>query len=162
DTVTWIARDISTEKAVYERLHKKIFEDELTGLPHRSIFLDRLDLALRRTPVRATPVALLFVGLDRFKEKNDRFGRQVGDQLLQAVASRLDSIRGPLDTASRWGGDEFVFMSEGGFDADAPTELADRIVEAFLAPFDVGGLDVFMTASVGLAVAAPGKLTTDQ
>ena len=89
--LTWIARDISTEKAVYERLHKKIFEDELTGLPHRSIFLDRLDLALRRTADDAVAVALLFVSLDRFKEKNDRFGREVGDQLLQAVAQRLSA-----------------------------------------------------------------------
>ncbi|HEX4866091.1 MAG TPA: diguanylate cyclase, partial [Acidimicrobiales bacterium] len=77
--ITWIARDISTEKAVYERLHKKIFEDELTGLPHRSIFLDRLDLALRRSGPDGSPVALMFISLDRFKEKNDRFGRDVGD-----------------------------------------------------------------------------------
>ncbi len=71
-TTTWVARDISTERAVYERLHRKVFEDELTGLPHRSIFLDRLDLSLRRTIPGAPPVTLLFVGIDRFRERSDR------------------------------------------------------------------------------------------
>ncbi|MEQ1787002.1 MAG: bifunctional diguanylate cyclase/phosphodiesterase, partial [Acidimicrobiales bacterium] len=152
----------STERAVYERLHKKIFEDELTGLPHRSIFLDRLDLSLRRTEEDATPVALLFVSLDRFKEKNDRFGRDVGDQLLRLVAERLDALRGPADTVSRWGGDEFVFMCEataGVVDADA---LATRIVTAFERPFPVAGTQVFLTASVGVAIAPPGEVGTDQ
>jgi diguanylate cyclase (GGDEF)-like protein len=161
-TYTWVARDISTETAVYERLHKKIFQDELTGLPHRSIFLDRLDLALRRTASRAAPVALLFVSLDRFKEKNDRFGRDVGDLLLQAVASRLDGLRGPADTLSRWGGDEFVFMSEGGFDGLDPSTIANRIVGAFADPFTPGDMRIFLSASVGVAVTSPGDLNTDQ
>jgi len=160
--ITWVARDVSTEKAVYERLHKKIFEDELTGLPHRSIFLDRLDLSLRRTLGDASPVALLFVSLDRFKEKNDRFGREVGDQLLRLVAERLDALRGPADTVSRWGGDEFVFMCEAKpGELDAPA-LAARVVAAFDAPFRVAGTEVFLTASVGVSTAPPGELATDQ
>jgi diguanylate cyclase (GGDEF)-like protein/PAS domain S-box-containing protein len=160
--ITWVARDISTEKAVYERLHKKIFEDELTGLPHRSIFLDRLDLSLRRTLGEAAPVALLFVSLDRFKEKNDRFGRDVGDQLLRLVAERLDALRGPADTVSRWGGDEFVFMCEapvGELDAGA---LAGRILGAFEAPFLTAATEVFLTASIGVSTAPAGEVGTDQ
>ncbi len=159
---TWVARDISTEKAVYERLHKKIFEDELTGLPHRSIFLDRLDLSLRRTAGELAPVALLFVSLDRFKEKNERFGSKVGDELLRLVAERLDGLRGPTDTVSRWGGDEFVFMCEanlGELDADG---LGARITSAFDAPFSAGGAEVFLTASIGMATAPPGEVGTDQ
>jgi diguanylate cyclase (GGDEF)-like protein len=160
--ITWVARDVSTERAVYERLHKKIFEDELTGLPHRSIFLDRLDLALRRTSEDAAPVALLFLSLDRFKEKNDRFGREVGDHLLQLVAERLDHLRGPTDTVSRWGGDEFVVMCEGGpGDLDA-AEMAARFVSAFDPPFMVGTIEVFLTASVGVSAAPPGGVATDQ
>jgi len=161
--ITWVARDISTEKAVYERLHKTIFEDELTGLPHRSIFLDRLDLALRRSPGDPAPVALLFVSLDRFKEKNDRFGREVGDQLLRLVAERLDRLRGPNDTLSRWGGDEFVFMCEGQ-DGELDVEtLAVRILTAFDASFHViAGNEVFLTASVGVSTAPAGEVATDQ
>jgi diguanylate cyclase (GGDEF)-like protein len=160
--LTWIARDISTEKAVYERLHKKIFEDELTGLPHRSIFLDRLDLALRRTQGHASPIALLFVSLDRFKEKNDRFGREAGDEILQGVAQRLDGLRGPSDTVSRWGGDEFVIMSEGDREELDPLGLAQRIIEAFALPFSAAGIDVFQTASIGVTSARPGEMGTDQ
>jgi diguanylate cyclase (GGDEF)-like protein len=160
--ITWVSRDISTEKAVYERLHKKIFEDELTGLPHRSIFLDRLDLSLRRTHGDPAPVALLFVSLDRFKEKNDRFGREVGDLLLQSVAERLDRLRGPMDTLSRWGGDEFVFMCEGtadGFDVEG---LAGRVLGAFDAPFVLGSAELFLTASIGVSTAPTGEVATDQ
>ena len=157
--ITWVARDISTEKAVYERLHKKIFEDELTGLPHRSIFLDRLDLSLRRTAADAAPVALLFVSIDRFKEKNDRFGREVGDLLLRLVAERLDKLRGPTDTLSRWGGDEFVVMCEGELDVEA---VAARFLTAFDEPFRVGSTEVFLTASVGVSAAPPGGVATDQ
>ena len=161
--ITWVARDISTEKAVYERLHKKIFEDELTGLPHQSIFLDRLDLALRRPPGDNAPVALLFVSLDRFKEKNDRFGRETGDELLRLVAERLDRLRGPADTVSRWGGDEFVLMSEGELGAALDVdELAARVVAAFEHPFPAAGTEVFLTASIGVSVAPAGEVGTDQ
>jgi diguanylate cyclase (GGDEF)-like protein len=160
--ITWVGRDISTEKAVYERLHKKIFEDELTGLPHRSIFLDRLDLSLRRSPGDESPVALLFVSLDRFKEKNDRFGRDAGDLLLRSVAERLDRLRGPMDTLSRWGGDEFVFMCEGnGTEVDA-AGLAARVLSSFEEPFLVGTTEVFLTASVGVSTAPAGDVATDQ
>ena len=160
--ITWVARDISTEKAVYERLHKKIFEDELTGLPHRSIFLDRLDLSLRRTPGDEAPVALLFVSLDRFKEKNDRFGRDVGDLLLRSVADRLDRLRGPMDTLSRWGGDEFVFMCEGSVEDLDAEGLAARVLSSFDEPFLVGGTEVFLTASIGVSTAPTGDVGTDQ
>jgi diguanylate cyclase (GGDEF)-like protein len=160
--LTWIARDISTEKAVYERLHKKIFEDELTGLPHRSIFLDRLDLALRRTQREAGPISLLFVSLDRFKDKNDRFGRDTGDLILKAVAARLDSLGDASCTVSRWGGDEFVLMYEGPPEGHDPMAIAGRIIDSFAAPFTVLGVEHYQTASVGVSSAEPGEMATDQ
>jgi diguanylate cyclase (GGDEF)-like protein len=159
--ITWVARDVSAEKAVYDRLHKKIFEDELTGLPHRSIFLERLDLSLRRTQQESEPVALLFVSLDRFKEKNDRYGREAGDELLRLVARRLDDLRGPADTLSRWGGDEFVFLCEAPEGADG-AGTADRLQTAFLDAFDVQGTKVFLSASIGLATAQPGAVGSHQ
>jgi diguanylate cyclase (GGDEF)-like protein len=159
---TWVARDVSTERAVYERLHKKIFEDELTGLPHRSIFLDRLDLALRRGTTHTEAVALLFVSLDRFKEKNDRFGREVGDELLQSVAHRLSGLCSPSDTVSRWGGDEFVLMCDAVVDDDSVMAMAERIVTGFEAPFSVSAGHIFLSASVGVATTGSIHISTDE
>lgn len=160
--LTWLARDISTEKRVFETLKGKIFEDELTRLPHRSIFLDRLDLALRRTGGEPTAVALAFVSLDRFKEKNDRFGRIIGDELLRAVGQRLASRCGPSETAARWGGDEFVVLAEGPPEVVRAEDLAQRVAEAFATPFDVTGLELFQTASIGATDGVAGVDTLDQ
>ncbi len=155
---TWIARDISTERAVYERLHRKVFEDERTGLPHRSIFLDRLDLSLRRTSPGAPVVTLLFVGIDRFRERSDRLAPEHRDLLLRAVADRLDGLRGPTDGVARWGDDEFVLLCEG----EGGEERAAQVADAFLVPFSIDGVDVHLTASVGAAAGQPGAVTTDQ
>ncbi|MFP5255965.1 MAG: putative bifunctional diguanylate cyclase/phosphodiesterase [Acidimicrobiia bacterium] len=160
--ITWLARDISTEKRVFETLRGKIFEDELTRLPHRSIFLDRLDLALRRTGGGPGAVGLAFISLDRFKEKNDRFGRVIGDELLRAVGQRLASACGPSDTAARWGGDEFVFLTEGDPDSVVGNALAARVAACFSRSFDVTGLELFQTASIGVSVGRPGETNLDQ
>jgi diguanylate cyclase (GGDEF)-like protein len=163
---TWIARDISTERAVYERLHRKVFSDELTGLPHRSIFLDRLDLSLRQTAPGARPVTLLFVGLDRFRERSDRLAPEQRGALLRAVGERLDGLRAPTDSVARWGDDEFVFLSEQPADhdgaADDGEDRATKVVGAFAQPFTVDGVDVFLSASVGAATGIPGEVSTDQ
>jgi diguanylate cyclase (GGDEF)-like protein/PAS domain S-box-containing protein len=162
EVLSWIARDISTEKRVFERLHRTVFEDELTGLPHRSMFLDRLDLALRRHPSDAAGVVLLFVSLDRFKEKNDRFGREAGDHLLQAVGQRLAASWGPEDTASRWGGDEFVYLCEADPQGLDPMAVAARVADVFAVPFELDGIELFQSASIGAAVARSGEMTPDQ
>ncbi len=159
DAITWVARDVSTERAVYERLHKKVFEDEVTGLPHRSIFLDRLDLSLRRTHVGAPSVTLLVVGLDRFRDRSDRLPAGARDELLRAVGTRLDRLRSPHDSVARWGDDEFVFLSEDG---SGPDDRWYRIATAFADPFVVADTDVFLTASIGAATGRPGSVSTDQ
>jgi diguanylate cyclase (GGDEF)-like protein/PAS domain S-box-containing protein len=158
-TLTWVARDVSTERAVYERLHKKVFEDEVTGLPHRSIFLDRLDLSLRRTHVGAPSVTLLVVGIDRFRDRTDRLPAGARDELLRAVGKRLDALRIASDSLSRWGDDEFVFLSEDG---SGPDDRAYRIATAFADPFPIAGVDVYLTASIGAATGSPGAVSTDQ
>jgi diguanylate cyclase (GGDEF)-like protein/PAS domain S-box-containing protein len=157
--ITWIARDVSTERAVYERLHKKVFEDDRTGLPHRSIFLDRLDLSLRQAHEGAPEVTLLFLGLDRFRERNDRLEPGARAELLRGVADRLDQLRGPADSLARWGDDEFVFLLG---EADGPAgDRADRIARAFATPFRAGDTEVFLSASIGAATGRPGTITTD-
>ena len=155
--ITWVARDVSTERAVYERLHKKVFEDELTGLPHRSIFLDRLDLSLRRSQPGAPEVTLLFVTLDHLRDRQDRLPEALQGELLRSVAARLDALRRDRDSLSRWGDDEFVFLTEEDGDDDG----VRRIREAFASPFPVWDTEVFLSASIGVARGRPGAVTTD-
>jgi diguanylate cyclase (GGDEF)-like protein len=157
--ITWVARDVSTERAVYERLHKKVFEDELTGLPHRSIFLDRLDLSLRRSQPGAPEVTLLFVTLDHFRDRQDRLPEALQGELLRSVAARLDGLRRDRDALSRWGDDEFVFLTEE--DDGEVDDGVRRIREAFATPFPVGDTEVFLSASIGVARGRPGAVTTD-
>ena len=157
--LTWVARDISTERAVYERLHKKVFEDDLTGLPHRSIFLDRLDLSLRRTHQGAPDVTLLFIGIDRFRERTDRLAPAAREELLRGVAARLDGLRRPTDSVARWGNDEFLYLFE---DERRASDGAERVQAAFAAPFRAGDAEVFLTASIGAATGRPGSVSTDQ
>jgi diguanylate cyclase (GGDEF)-like protein len=157
--ITWVARDVSTERAVYERLHKKVFEDELTGLPHRSIFLDRLDLSLRRSQPGAPEVTLLFVTLDHFRDRQDRLPEALQGELLRSVAARLDALRRDRDALSRWGDDEFVFLTEE--DDGEVDDGVRRIREAFATPFPVGDTEVFLSASIGVARGRPGAVTTD-
>ena len=156
--ITWVARDISTERAVYERLHRKVFEDELTGLPHRSIFLDRLDLSLRRALPGALGLTLLFIGLDRYRERADRLTPAQRGQLLRAVAERLDGARHPTDSVARWGDDEFVFLSE----EDGPQGAIARVTDVFARTFSLGDVAVYLTASIGVATGESGVMTTDQ
>ena len=160
--VTWVARDISTERAVYERLHKKVFEDDLTGLPHRSIFLDRLDLSLRRTHPGAPERHPAVHRLDRFRERNDRLAPAARDELLRGVADRLDALRRPADSVARWGDDEFLYLFEEPDDPSDQPDGAERVAAAFGDPFQAGGTDVFLTASIGVATGRPGAVTTDQ
>lgn len=160
--IAWVATDITVEQAVYERLHRRAFEDELTGLPHRSIFLDRLSMLLRQGAADAGSVGLLFVSLDRFKVRNDRFGRDVGDALLWSVAERLDAVRGPRDTVSRWEGDEFVVLREWVRDDAELLDLGGRIVRCFAEPFRHGETAVFLTGSVGATLESGGTQDVEQ
>jgi diguanylate cyclase (GGDEF)-like protein len=161
-STTFAARNISNEKVITAQLYQRAFHDSLTGLPHRSLFLDRLHMALTRTPGRTEPVALLLANLDRFKEKNDRFGQDAGDRLLKAVAGRLPAVVLPDDTIARWGGDEFVVLREGAGELPELIATAERIIDMFEIPFIVDGQEIFLTAAVGIAVGRPGELTHDE
>ncbi len=128
--------------------------DALTGLPNRTLILDRIEQTLTRARVNQEPVAVLFVDLDNFKAINDSLGHNVGDELLCAVAARLDGVIRETDALGRLGGDEFVVVADGLSLAAGPELIAERLLEAFKEPFTLSGADdtcVFVKTSIGIA-----------
>jgi diguanylate cyclase len=127
--------------------------DGLTGLPNRALFIDRLEVALARTERTPSCVGVMFVDLDRFKEVNDALGHEAGDELLREIARRLGSVLRPSDTVARFGGDEFLILAEHVGGEPGATVLASRICDVVAQPVEVGGREVLVTASVGVALA---------
>jgi len=127
--------------------------DSLTGLPNRTLIRDRIEQMLVRANVSNTPVAALFVDIDNFKSINDSLGHGSGDELLCAVAARLDGAVRGTDTLGRLGGDEFVVVAEGVSLDGGPELIAERLLEALTEPFTLEGADtpVFVKASIGVA-----------
>jgi diguanylate cyclase (GGDEF)-like protein len=132
--------------------------DSLTGLPNRTLILDRVEQMLVRSRRNHTPVAALFIDLDNFKSINDTLGHDAGDELLRAVAARLDGIVRSTDALGRLGGDEFVVIAEDLSLAAGPELVAERLLEALKQPFTLQGPDgattLMVTASVGIAAGA--------
>jgi diguanylate cyclase (GGDEF)-like protein len=130
--------------------------DALTGLPNRTLILDRVEQMLARSRRSQAPVAALFVDLDNFKAINDTLGHAVGDELLQAVAARLDGVVRAADALGRLGGDEFVVISEDLSVGAGPELIAERLLDALDQPFKLGvgnETRVTVTASIGIAVS---------
>ncbi|HUZ00144.1 MAG TPA: EAL domain-containing protein [Thermomicrobiaceae bacterium] len=151
------SRDTTERKRVEEQLAHQAFHDPLTDLPNRALLGDRLDHALARAHRSGTLVALLFLDLDNFKVVNDSLGHDVGDRLLIAVATRLQSCLGPADTALRFGGDEFAVLLEDLAGVDAAVQVAERISVALGDAFVVDGHELFTTACIGIALSQPGQ-----
>jgi|HubBroStandDraft_3_1064219.scaffolds.fasta_scaffold00585_8 diguanylate cyclase (GGDEF)-like protein len=129
--------------------------DALTGLPNRTLILDRVEQMLVRARRNQTPVAALFIDLDNFKSINDTLGHGVGDQLLCAVAARLEGVVRDIDALGRLGGDEFVVVAEGMSLAAGPELIAERLLSALEQPFKLKGAEstrLVVTASVGVAM----------
>ena len=157
--VQGILVDISDRKDLEEQLRHQALHDPLTGLPNRVLFVDRLSHALVRRARSTNGLAVLFVDLDNFKDVNDRLGHAVGDRLLRLVASRLRGVLRAEDSACRLGGDEFAFLLE---DSTTPRaeRVAERILAALAAPFELGEGTVTLSASIGIAVTS-GPMNED-
>ncbi|MDQ1466391.1 MAG: hypothetical protein QOH10_806 [Actinomycetota bacterium] len=136
-----------------EELEHRAFHDELTGLPNRALLNDRLMHALQRSPRRDAAVAVVFFDLDRFKLVNDSLGHDAGDRLLVQVAKRLRSGLRASDTLGRLGGDEFVVLVDDIHTESDAHAAVQRVVDILEQPFEVDGETIFVSASVGVALA---------
>lgn len=147
-----VARDITARKDVEEQLEHQALHDALTGLANRTLFRDRLEQALARLERHPSPLALLFVDLDRFKVVNDSLGHAAGDELLVETAERLRRTLRPIDTVARFGGDEFVILCEGASGRAEAEEIARRVGAEVARPFHVADQEMVLTASIGIVL----------
>jgi diguanylate cyclase (GGDEF)-like protein len=132
--------------------------DPLTGLPNRTLILDRVEQMLVRSRRSGAPVAALFIDLDNFKSINDTLGHGAGDELLRAVCARLQVVVRDIDALGRLGGDEFVIVAEGMSLDAGPELIAERLLDALTQPFELSGAKhrLTVTASVGIATGDRG------
>ena len=149
-----IFRDVHERHLTLDRMTDLALTDRLTGLPNRSVLIERLQHAVAR---RRQQGAVLFVDVDEFKAVNDTLGHAAGDQLLTAVADRLARAVRPEDTCGRWAGDEFLVVTESVETRDAAEALAARVREAIEQPLVLEGRSVEPRVSIGLALLAEGR-----
>jgi len=166
DRISAITRDLSESRRREASLQHHFTHDELTGLPNRTMLMDRLGVALARSPRLATGVAVLCCDLDRFKVVNEGLGADAADQVLVQVAERLaDSVR-PGDTVARFGSDEFVLLCSDLASPRDAVVLSERVQDAVRAPIVVGDNELVVTLSIGIAydelgVSRPEALVRD-
>ena len=155
--------DVTARKLAEQELSHRALHDPLTGLPNRDLLYDRLGMALTRMPRQEeAAAAVLFLDLDRFKDVNDTFGHAAGDRLLVAVAHRLEGSLRPSDTVSRFGGDEFVLLCEDVTGEDGAMTAALRVLQSLARPFMLDEAEVYVEASLGVAVATGAKQRPEQ
>ncbi|MFC7762202.1 putative bifunctional diguanylate cyclase/phosphodiesterase [Catellatospora bangladeshensis] len=138
-----------------EQLRIAALYDELTGLPNRTLFLDRLRQAIRQSRRRTgRPFGVLFLDLDGFKVVNDSLGHSAGDRLLKQVAKRIRSTLRESDTVARFGGDEFLVLLDDVTAPHTPAQVAERLHAVLAQPFHLHGQDVVVTASIGITLSS--------
>ena len=142
-------------------MRRRALEDPLTGLANRALLAHQLELELRHARRIGDSVCLLALDLDRFKAVNDTLGHAAGDALLRQVAARLTACVREEDLVARQGGDEFALVCTRTGSDHAIEEVAQRLVDAVVEPFDVDDREVFLTASVGIAVSEHGNETAE-
>ncbi|MEJ1356554.1 MAG: sensor domain-containing diguanylate cyclase [Candidatus Sedimenticola sp. (ex Thyasira tokunagai)] len=157
-------RDITERNTAQERIKKLAYYDALTGLPNRSVFLDRLELALNNAKRHDDLVAVMFIDLDRFKRVNDTLGHNVGDHFLTQVAKRLRNTIRTSDTVTqlhrdedtplltRLGGDEFTLLLSRIRNANDVARVGQRILEDLRRPVRIDGHELVLTGSIGISL----------
>ena len=142
-TITQIAEEMASHRALH---------DVLTGLPNRALFDDRLKQALAEAKRHGRNLALLFIDLDQFKNINDTYGHETGDQVLRMVAERLQATIRAADTVSRQGGDEFLCLLQEVHEPTDVAIIANKILTTVLAPCEIGGITLTVQPSIGIAL----------
>ncbi|GIU90638.1 MAG: hypothetical protein KatS3mg010_1737 [Acidimicrobiia bacterium] len=153
--------DVTERRRLESRLAYDATHDSLTGLPERTLVLELLGQALNAARRRHTSVAVLFLDLDWFKRVNDSLGHAAGDEALRQLATRLQGVLRESDIAGRIGGDEFVVLCPDLAEPSDVWHVADRVTAIFDEPFSVEGVEVFLSASVGVAVS-DGKTDAEE
>jgi diguanylate cyclase (GGDEF)-like protein/PAS domain S-box-containing protein len=145
-------RDITDIARKTSELQKLARYDELTGLPNRSLFIEQLARAMGRSQRKGSPLAVLFIDLDRFKSVNDTLGHDMGDELLRRVAGRLRKHLRIGDISGRWGGDQFIVCLEDFGESRNAAAAAQKLLLVLSEKFDIGGSEVYATPSIGIAI----------
>lgn len=154
--------DISAIKHSEHELMHLAHHDPLTDLPNRLLFTDRVEQALASAQMHKRGCALLMIDLDHFKMINDSLGHTMGDQLLKAVAQRLQAIFGPAITLARLGGDEFAVLDESCPQLVQAAALAQRIIDGLKEPFPIDGQSLFINTSIGISLFPGDALNAEQ
>ena len=147
-----VIRDITERTYAEEQIKHLAYHDALTNLPNRLLFKDRLTVALSHAQREQAQLAVLFLDIDRFKVINDSLGHNIGDQLLQAVASRIQACVRESDTVARLGGDEFTVLLPRLPHSEDAVPVATKIIEAVRYPFHIEGREFFITTSIGISL----------
>ncbi len=148
-------QDITDRKRAEQKLAHNALHDGLTELPNRALFVDHLKLAMARAERHAhQQFAVLFLDFDRFKVINDSLGHHIGDQLLIAIARRLERRLRGVDTVARLGGDEFIILLEDIRTAAEATAFAENLQSELAAPFKIGDQEIFTSASIGIVMSS--------
>ena len=155
--VVAISRDITERMRAEQQIHFQAYHDNLTGLPNRKLFDDRLTIALaharrRKITGQIGAAAVLFLDLDHFKLVNDTFGHSAGDRLIQELASRLRSALRAEDTIARFGGDEFIVLLPHMTDSDHAPRVAQKLLDALREPVTIDEQTIYTTGSIGIAI----------
>ena len=156
-----LKEEIADREELQAKSQYLAYHDSLTGLGNRLLFKEQLDEALRDVSVAPHPLAVLFLDLDGFKAVNDTLGHSVGDLLLKSIAVKLRDLLPSTDRIARLGGDEFAILQMSSPQPISATHLADRIIEIVAQPHIIDGHEVTVGASIGIAIARPGEMSTE-
>lgn len=159
-------KSLKVENAERKRMEEKIIHmaqhDLLTKLPNRSLFLDRLSMALSGAKRKENKVAFLFVDLDDFKPVNDNMGHDIGDKVLKEVARRISSLVREVDTVARFGGDEFTVVLTDITSKSTVTNIAKKIIKSLAKPYQLDSEEASLTCSIGIALYPEHGQTPDE
>jgi diguanylate cyclase (GGDEF)-like protein len=161
DATQRLKEEIADREELQARSQYLAFHDSLTGLGNRVLFKEQLDEALKDVSGTPHPLAVLFLDLDGFKAVNDTLGHSVGDLLLKTIAGELRDLLPPTDRIARLGGDEFAILQVSSPQPESSISLAERIVDVVGLTRSVDGHEVTVGASVGIAIASPGEINTE-